>query len=64
MAEDRIQIPIRLPRDLVAQIDARRKLIDEPSRNAWVERVIRWALDNEPTRRVVPPKREPRVKLT
>jgi metal-responsive CopG/Arc/MetJ family transcriptional regulator len=48
---DNQQVPLRLPRELVQRIDARRAEVGEPSRNAWIERALRWALDQPHTPR-------------
>lgn len=46
----RRQMNVRLPEDLIAQVDLRRARKDL-SRDAWVERAIRYALANSPTPR-------------
>jgi hypothetical protein len=38
------QLLLRVPTELVDEIDSRRTLIGEASRNAWCVRAIRWAL--------------------
>ena len=50
-ASDTQQVPLRLPRDLVRRVDERRAQVGEASRNAWIERVIEWALDQPVTNR-------------
>lgn len=45
------QVPLRLPRELVARIDARRTAVGELSRTAWMERALVWALDQPHTER-------------
>lgn len=49
---DRVQMNVRLPRDLLEQIDARRAVKDL-SRDKWVERALRFALDQHPAARTV-----------
>lgn len=44
---ERKQCNVRLPVDLIAEIDARRQKKDL-SRDAWVERAIRYAIANAP----------------
>jgi metal-responsive CopG/Arc/MetJ family transcriptional regulator len=61
MADDRQQIMLRLPRELVARIDERRAAIGEQSRNAWIERVVEWGLSQPQTAR---PVGQPRTRLT
>lgn len=63
----RRQVNVRLPTDLVELIDTRRAKKDL-SRDAWVERALRYALENNPaesglrsgtTRTATPPHRRP-----
>lgn len=42
--DETVIITLRIPKSLREEIDARRVDIQEPSRNAWLERVCRWAL--------------------
>ena len=45
---ERIQMPLRLDADLVAQIDERRKPLNL-SRNEWITNLVKWALVNTKT---------------
>lgn len=44
---DRVQMNVRLPRDLVDAVDARRARKDM-SRDRWVENALRYALQQHP----------------
>lgn len=46
----RRQMNVRLPADLIEQVDARRARKDM-SRDTWVERALRYALANSPAPR-------------
>jgi metal-responsive CopG/Arc/MetJ family transcriptional regulator len=39
------QVLVRLPSSMIDEIDKRRESIGETSRAAWMERALRWALD-------------------
>jgi metal-responsive CopG/Arc/MetJ family transcriptional regulator len=53
LGRDLVQVPMRLPRELVDEIDARMHKVGERSRNAWLERALRWALTQEVRTRTV-----------
>lgn len=42
--ETRTLVSLRIPADLLEEIDDRRAKIGEASRNAWMERALRWAV--------------------